>query len=205
MFKTSCEPEHPFPSLSLSIMSALETAGSTCRGATHDVEVDHHAGSDATALKIAQRRQHGWRRLVRNFTPSWFSVNMGTGITSILLHNLPYNAAWLRYISYILFALNVILFITFLVISLLRYTIYPKIWTAMIRHPAQSLFLGTFPMGLATIINMTVFVCVPVWGGNWWKVAWALWWIDSAISLCCCLYLPFVVWVIHLSPRILCC
>ena len=34
----------------------------------------------------------------------------------------------------------------------------------MIRHPAQSLFLGTFPMGLATIVNMIVFVCVPAWG-----------------------------------------
>jgi hypothetical protein len=36
----------------------------------------------------------------------------------------------------------------------------------MIRHPTQSLFLGTFPMGLATIINMVVFVCVPAWGDN---------------------------------------
>jgi hypothetical protein len=36
----------------------------------------------------------------------------------------------------------------------------------MIRHPAQSLFLGTFPMGLATIINMIIFVCAPSWG-NW--------------------------------------
>jgi len=34
----------------------------------------------------------------------------------------------------------------------------------MIRHPAQSLFVGTFPMGLATIVNMVVFVCVPAWG-----------------------------------------
>jgi hypothetical protein len=37
----------------------------------------------------------------------------------------------------------------------------------MIRHPAQSLFIGTFPMGLATIINMIVFVCVPAWGYRW--------------------------------------
>jgi len=36
----------------------------------------------------------------------------------------------------------------------------------MLRHPAQSLFLGTFPMGLATLVNMTVFVCVPAWGGG---------------------------------------
>lgn len=90
---------------------------------------------------------------------------MGTGIVSILLHNLPYNGAWLKYISVIIFVFNIFLFCTFLAISLARYILYPQIWTAMIRHPAQSLFLGTFPMGLATIINMIVFVCVPAWGG----------------------------------------
>jgi hypothetical protein len=47
---------------------------------------------------------------------------------------------------------------------MMRYSLYPALWTAMIRHPTQSLFLGTFPMGLAMIINMIVFVCVPVWG-----------------------------------------
>lgn len=95
----------------------------------------------------------------------WFSVIMGTGIVSILLHNLPYNGVWLYWISVVLFALNVTLFCLFLLISILRYSIYPEIWHAMVRHPAQSLFLGTFPMGLATIVNMTVFVCVPAWGG----------------------------------------
>lgn len=94
----------------------------------------------------------------------WFSVNMGTGIVSILLHNLPYNAVWLYWLSVVIFCLNVVLFTIFLCLSIARYTIYPEIWPAMIRHPAQSLFLGTFPMGLATIINMTVFVCVPSWG-----------------------------------------
>ncbi|KAK3669146.1 Plasma membrane sulfite pump involved in sulfite metabolism [Recurvomyces mirabilis] len=141
--------------------------------------------------------QHGWRRIVQNFTPSWFAVNMGTGIVSILLHNLPYNAHWLRYISYVVFALNVLLFVLFLLISILRYTLYPKIWVAMLQHPMQSLFLGCFPMGLATIINMTCFVCVPAWGGGWWKVAWALWWIDAAIATSTCLYLPFVIMLYH--------
>ncbi|KAF7189677.1 Sulfite efflux pump SSU1 [Pseudocercospora fuligena] len=143
------------------------------------------------------KNQRGWRRIVRNFTPSWFSVNMGTGITSILLHNLPYNVEWLQYISYIIFALNVLLFVIFLSTSILRYVLYPKIWSAMIRHPAQSLFLGTLPMGLATIINMVVFVCVPKFGGDFWKLAWPLWWIDAAISLACCLYLPFILMTQH--------
>lgn len=89
---------------------------------------------------------------------------MGTGIVSILLHNLPYNGVWLYWISVAIFALNVLLFTVFLLLSILRYAFYPEIWFAMIRHPAQSLFLGTFPMGLATIVNMIVFVCVPAWG-----------------------------------------
>ncbi len=89
---------------------------------------------------------------------------MGTGIVSILLHNLPYNDVWLYWISVVIFCLNVALFVVFFLMSLIRYTLYPEIWRAMIRHPTQSLFLGTFPMGLATIVNMVVFVCVPAWG-----------------------------------------
>lgn len=94
----------------------------------------------------------------------WFSVNMGTGIVSILLHNLPFNGSWLYWISVVLFVLNIVLFVIFLTLSILRYAIYPEIWSVMIRHTTESLFIGTFPMGLATIINMIVFVCVPVWG-----------------------------------------
>lgn len=153
------------------------------------------SGADSGPSDERCRHRHGWRRIVWNFTPSWFSVNMGTGIVSILLHNLPYNGRWLQYISEIVFALNVFLFVLFLGLSLVRYTLYPRIWLTMIKHPGQSLFLGTFPMGLATIINMICFVCVPDWGGGWWRVAWALWWIDVAVASATCLYLPFVMYV----------
>lgn len=80
----------------------------------------------------------------------WFAVNMGTGIVSATLHNLPYNGPWLQYISYIFFGLNVLLFVTFLGLSIARYTMYPRLWGAMIAHPGQSLFLGCFPMGFAS-------------------------------------------------------
>ncbi|KAI7542244.1 hypothetical protein KC331_g8092, partial [Hortaea werneckii] len=72
---------------------------------------------------------------------------MGTGITSILLHNLPYNGVWLHYISYILFALNVLLFTIFSLISVLRYTLYPEIWHAMIQHPAAESLHRHVPNG----------------------------------------------------------
>jgi hypothetical protein len=57
--------------------------------------------------------------------------------------------------------------------------------------------LGTIPMGLATIINMIVFVCVPVWGA--WAVtfAWALWWVDVVLAVATNFYLPFVIMYKH--------
>ena len=105
----------------------------------------------------------------------WFSITLGTGIVSILLHNLPYNGSWLYWISVIMFVLNVFLFSVFLLISILRYAIYPEIWFVMIRHPSQSLFIGTFPVGLATIINMIVFVCIPAWG------SWAIYLVGAKL------------------------
>ncbi|KAK7927087.1 hypothetical protein PG985_004085 [Apiospora marii] len=42
---------------------------------------------------------------------------MGTGIVSILLHNLPYNTDWVRWISVGFFALNVFLMVVFTTIS----------------------------------------------------------------------------------------
>jgi tellurite resistance protein TehA-like permease len=46
----------------------------------------------------------------------------------------------------------------------LRYIIWPRTFMVTLDHPLQSLYWGTLPMALATIIDMIVFVCVPVWG-----------------------------------------
>ncbi|KAH7167539.1 voltage-dependent anion channel [Fusarium sp. MPI-SDFR-AT-0072] len=134
----------------------------------------------------------GWRRLVRNFTPSWFAVCMGTGIVAILLHNFPYQAVWLQYISYIFFALNIVLFMAFLGISIARYALYPEIWSAMVAHAGQSLFLGCMPMAFATIINMMVF-CLQPWGEWVIYLAWAFWWVDVWLSIATCITMPFIV------------
>jgi tellurite resistance protein TehA-like permease len=123
----------------------------------------------------------------------WFSVTMGTGIVSILLHNLPYNGVWIYWISVVIFALNVLLFSMGCIMSILRYTLYPEVFHVMIMHPVQSMFIGTVPMGLATIVNMFVLVCVPVWG-EWARYfAWGLWIFDAIISVMTALSLPFVL------------
>lgn len=119
---------------------------------------------------------------------------MGTGIVSILLNTLPYDGAWLYWISIVIFVLNVALFSAACVITMLRYILYPDIFMAMIRHPVQSMFIGTFPMGFATIINMFCFVCVPSWG-EWTKnVAWGMWIFDAVISVMTALSLPALLY-----------
>ncbi|RAH49434.1 TDT family transporter [Aspergillus brunneoviolaceus CBS 621.78] len=118
---------------------------------------------------------------------------MGTGIVSVLLNTLPYNGQWLYWISVAIFALNVLLFATGCIITLLRYTLYPEIFFAMIRHPVQSMFIGTFPMGFATIINMFCFVCVPAWGEWSRNFAWGLWIFDAVFSVITAFSLPFLL------------
>ncbi|OJJ33507.1 hypothetical protein ASPWEDRAFT_53427 [Aspergillus wentii DTO 134E9] len=118
---------------------------------------------------------------------------MGTGIVSILLNTLPYNGTWLYWISVIIFALNVLLFMLFLTITLIRYILWPDIFPVMVTHPSQSLFLGTIPMGFATIINMFCFVCVPAWGEWATYFAWAMWIVDAILSVLTCFGIPFII------------
>jgi hypothetical protein len=91
---------------------------------------------------LHKRNQSGWRKIVLNFTPSWFVVTMGTGIASVLLFDLPYNACWIYWISVVVYCLNIALFVLFTAISVLRYTIHKGLFEAMLKHPVQSLFLG---------------------------------------------------------------
>jgi len=125
----------------------------------------------------------GWRRIVRNFSPSWFSVTMGTGIVSLLFAAIPFKAEWLYWLAVVFLGLNGILFACAFIISFLRYTLYPEIWRVMIADSTNSLFLGTIPMGFATLISAWCTLCVPYWGPWAITLAWVCWVIDSVVSV----------------------
>ncbi|GFZ51187.1 Sulfite efflux pump SSU1 [Saitozyma sp. JCM 24511] len=108
---------------------------------------------------------------------------MGTGITSILLHNLPYNARWLQILGTIIFILNVVVFVLLSLGNIARYVRYKGVFSAVGKHTLAGLFWGCLPMGLATIVNMVSFVCVPAWGYRWAQFALCLWWIDVVLSI----------------------
>ena len=131
--------------------------------------------------------------VVRNFTPSWFSVNMGTGIVANLLHIAPHKFNGMERIANAFFFLNCFLFVLFTLISLARYCCYPRVMRLMLHHPSQSMFVGTFPMGLSTIVSSLVLMAVPA-VGTWAKdLAWTLWWINVVLALATCMAIPFIM------------
>ncbi|KAH9895130.1 voltage-dependent anion channel [Cubamyces lactineus] len=127
-----------------------------------------------------------WRERIRHFTWAWHAVIMGTGVVSALLHNLPYHndSLALKVAALIIFLINLVLFVFVCICTLLRYIIFPEVWWLMLSHPAQSLFIGCFPMGAATLINSALNINQD-WGfggkGFLWTL-WGFWWLDSAVS-----------------------
>lgn len=120
---------------------------------------------------------------------------MGTGIVSILLVTIPYQARWLYWLSVVFFITNTILFSLAFTVSFLRYTLYPEIWGAMIKDATNSLFLGTVPIGFATLVESWIFLCVPYWG-SWAKTfAWVMWMIDSVVAAAVTLSLGILMYV----------
>ncbi|KAH7014160.1 voltage-dependent anion channel, partial [Microdochium trichocladiopsis] len=130
---------------------------------------------------------------------------MGTGIVSILLFTFsetyPDSQALLFQLSVFFFGLNIFLYSVILSATVLRYVFYPKFFVMMISDPGQAMYLGTMPMGLATLITMTVNVIVPRFdtatSTGWATTAWAIWWIDVVISLACALGVPWLVQTRH--------
>lgn len=136
-------------------------------------------------------------RTTLNFTPSWFSVVMGTGVISILLHTAPHQFPGMSIIGTVFYVANIVLIVLFTLVTVARYVLYPWALGRMLSHPTQSLFLGTIPMGLATIVNATVLVAVPAYG-QWAKdLAWALWWLDVLLTGLSTFGMPLIMFQLH--------
>jgi tellurite resistance protein TehA-like permease len=130
---------------------------------------------------------------------SFLIRSVGTGVISALILNIPYGSPDVRWwVAFVFFILNVSLFFVFLAMSIVRYTLFPGIWSLMLHHPVQSLFLACFPMGFATLINasLSLFYTTRMWGGLSFLVTlWAFWWIDVVLSVASAVLLTYVMCV----------
>lgn len=112
---------------------------------------------------------------------------MGTGVTSILLQRLPYPAAWLHWLSVIVFAFNVLLFALCTVALSARLLFFRGGWDAV----RKDYFLGAVPIGLGCLVNMFCYVCVEAWGEWAATMAWVLWIIEAVLGMAIAFLVPF--------------
>lgn len=133
------------------------------------------------------------REVIRQFTPNWFAATMGTGILSAVLTQLPVNFPALRVIAEGLWLLNIVLFLTFSALYLARWILYFDEARRVFGHSTVSMFFGTIPMGLATLINGLLTFGLPRWGSEVLPLAELLWWLDVAMSLACGVLIPFLM------------
>lgn len=124
--------------------------------------------------------------IIRQFTPNWFTVTMGTGIFALLLAQLP-GPWWLQAAGAGLWRLNIALFTLFSLLYLARWLFYPREAARIFGHPVVPMFLGAIPMGLATIVNGTVLFA------HAYQAALGLWYADAALAVLVGLAVPFAM------------
>lgn len=143
-----------------------------------------------------EKKKNRFIETIRHFTPSWFSVTMGTGILSILLANFPFSFQGLPTIALVLFLTNCIIYSLFTLMTLTRYLLFPSIFPLLMKHSSQSLFIGAIPMGLTTITNFTILVISKqfTWGLD---LALVLWCITLVLTVFSCMVVPYYIIVHH--------
>lgn len=141
--------------------------------------------------------QHPLAFRIRHFSPAWFSMTMGVGISASILYSFPFPTHGLKIAGITIWCIDIILFFLFAFLLLLRFVVYPDQFWRMLRHPGQSMFLGCIPMGLCTIINMTHLVTTEYNMKGGWQTVYALWWVDVVLSLLSCIGVVVVIFEIQ--------
>ncbi|WP_110948964.1 TDT family transporter [Pseudomonas bohemica] len=133
------------------------------------------------------------REVIRQFTPNWFAATMGTGVLSADLTQLPVHIPGLYQAAEALWMLNIALFLTFSFLYTARWLMFFDEARRIFGHSTVSMFFGTIPMGLATIINGLLTFGLARWGDGVFAIAETLWWLDVAMSLACGVLIPFMM------------
>ena len=133
------------------------------------------------------------REMIRQFTPNWFAATMGTGILALALPLIPGTGPVLHSVAMGLWLFNIFLFTLFAGLYTARWVMFRQEARRIFGHNTVSMFIGTIPMGLATIINGFLGFGVPLFGAGIVQLAEALWWIDVAMALTCGVAIPYLM------------
>ncbi|GJE54862.1 TDT family transporter [Methylobacterium thuringiense] len=146
----------------------------------------------STGLKPLSRLQHP-RDVIRQFTPNWFTVVMGTGVVALALDRLPTTHALLAPVPLGLWLGSVILFAAFCLLYGARWIFFFDGARRIFGHSTVSMFFGAIPMALATLLNGLLIFGPPYLGAETIRIALPLWWFDVALALICAVAIPYLM------------
>jgi C4-dicarboxylate transporter/malic acid transport protein len=131
------------------------------------------------------------REVIRQFTPNWFAATMGTGVLALAFHQL--HIPLLDSLAEGLWWLSIGLFALFCVLYGARWVLFFDEARRIFAHSTVSMFFGTIPMGLATLLNGALVFGLGRWGEA--VVPWvqALWWLDVGLALLCGVAIPYLM------------
>ncbi|BCQ63986.1 C4-dicarboxylate ABC transporter [Pseudomonas sp. Boi14] len=118
---------------------------------------------------------------------------MGTGVLALALAQWPAEVPGLHQVAEGFWWLTIALFLLFTAMYTARWVLFFDEARRIFGHSTVSMFFGTIPMGLATIINGLLVFGIPRWGDGVVEVAQLLWWLDVAMSLACGILIPYMM------------
>ncbi|WP_425917199.1 TDT family transporter [Pseudomonas sp. GWSMS-1] len=138
-------------------------------------------------------RLHEPLAFVRQFTPNWFAMTMGTGVLAQVVARLPVSFTGQLWLAEGLWLLTVLLFGLFSLLFVARLLLFRDTLWPMLDHPVQSMFLGAIPMGLVQVVNGLLLFAEPMYGAVVVQLAHGLWWLALGLALGVALGVPYLM------------
>ncbi|KZS88580.1 hypothetical protein SISNIDRAFT_490007 [Sistotremastrum niveocremeum HHB9708] len=138
-----------------------------------------------------------WRERIRRFTPAWFYVVMGIAITAVNFGAIPFGHQHevLKVLFLVYWFITVLILFLFTGLTVARYVMFPGLWTKMLNHPTESLYLACIPMALIPTengINDDIIQWLGFLGKRGFKLLffeWSMWLTTSIIGYVLAFYL----------------
>lgn len=146
---------------------------------------------DTTQTRSLHRGWRAFDSIARDFTPNWFAVTMGTGALALALNQAPLAIPGRRQIAEGLWLVDVGVFACCALLYTIHWLFHREQARRIFEHPVLSMFLGTIPMGLATILNGLLAFGSTSGRAGTIHLASVLWYVDVALSLGCSWLVPY--------------
>lgn len=131
-----------------------------------------------------------WQRLccvvdrwfITGFTPAYFTLVMGTGISLNIMYNFPWPAHWLRVCACIMFGVAMFFFCWLTVFLVVATVKRPERRIAFTWDPDVAPYMGCMAMGYMTLVNFIYYLAKPHHRLTLVGI-FVLWWILVALSV----------------------